>query len=135
LVIVRVIERSKGVLEVKRCPHGRGVFSKRKFGVGELIQTAERLTITTTPKSPPRKRWALIIGKTPEGKRLFWDEEDEGSVNYWSNFLDHSRQANVRLLIDASKRTARLIATRSIDAGDELFLNYKEYDPDNWAPD
>ena len=126
---------SMGVLEVKRCPHGRGVFSKRKFGVGELIQTAESLAITTTPKSPPWKRWALIIGKTREGKRLFWDEEDERSVNYWSNFLDHSPEANVRLLIDAKKRTARLIATRSIDAGEELFLDYKEYDPANWAPD
>ncbi len=130
-----MIDKSEGVLEVKRCPHGRGVFSKRKFGVGELIQTAENLTITTTPKSPPWKRWALIIGKTPERKRLFWDEEDERSVNYWSNFLDHSQQANVRFVIDAKKRTGRLIATRSIDAGEELFLNYREYDPANWAPD
>ena len=39
------------------------------------------------------------------------------------------------MLIDAKKRTARLIATRSIDAGEELFLDYKEYDPANWAPD
>ena len=123
------------MLEVKRCPHGRGVFSKRNFGVGEVIQTAENLNMTTTPKSPPWKRWALIIGKTPGGKRLFWDEEDERSANYWSNFLDHSQEANVHLLIDAKQRTARLIATRSIDAGEELFLNYKEYDPANWAPD
>ena len=111
------------------------MFSKRKLGAGELIQTVENLTITTAPKSPPWKRWALIIGRTPEGKQLFWDEEDERSVNYWTNFLDHSRQANVRFLIDAKKRTGRLIATRPIDAGEELFLDYKEYDPANWAPD
>src|SRR3989442_12862019 len=104
-----------GALEVKGCPHGRGVFSKRKFGVGELIQTAGSLAITTTPRSPPWKRWALIIGKTREGKHLVWDEEDEGSVNYWPNFLDHRPKAKVRLLIDAKKRTARLIATWTID--------------------
>src|SRR5437899_1167137 len=124
-----------GALEVKGCPHGRGVFSKRKFGVGEVIQTAESLAITTTPRSPPWKRWALIIGKTSDGKRLCLDEEDERSAIYWSNFLDHSPEDNVRLLIDAKKRTVRLIATKSIDAGEELFLNYKEYDPANWAPD
>src|SRR5207247_9041914 len=100
-----------GVLEVKGCPHGRGVFSKRKFGVGELIQTAESLAITTTPKSPPWKRWALIIGKTREGKRLFWDEEDEGSVNYWSNVLDHSPDDNVTMLLDGKKTKTELHAT------------------------
>src|SRR2546422_11568984 len=98
-----------GALEVKGCPHGRGVFSKRKFGVGEVIQTAERLSITTTPRTPPWKRWALIIGKTRDGKRLFWDEEYARSANYWSHLLEHSPEHNDSLLIQASQRTVRLV--------------------------
>ena len=76
----------------------------------------------------------MIIGKTPDGRRLFWDEEDEGSDEYWSNFLDHSQRPNVRFSIDITKRTASLFAVSSIRAGEELFLDYKEYDPDNWTP-
>ena len=76
----------------------------------------------------------MIIGRTSDGRRLFWDEEDEWSDEYWSNFLDHCQLPNVRFSIDVAKRTASLFAVRSIKAGEELFLDYKEYDPDNWTP-
>lgn len=125
---------TEDILEVRACPHGRGVFALRTFKEGDLIQTFDDVTTTTNPRSPPWKRWALIIGRTEGGKRLFWDEEPEGSSLYWSNFLDHDTNPNVRFLIDMQQRRARLIATRSIGIGDELLMDYKEYDPDNWTP-
>ena len=78
--------------------------------------------------------WALIIGKTPDGKDLFWDEASEDADEYWSNFLDHSDSPNVRFIIDLEGRSARLLAVREVRSGEELFLDYKEYDADNWAP-
>jgi len=123
-----------GLLEVKNCPHGRGVFATRDFGTGELIRSYENISITTTPKSPPWKRWALVIGRTPNGEPIFWDEASEAGGEYWSNFLDHSDRPNVRFLIDIKDRTARLVTIGPLRAGEEMLLNYKEYDADNWAP-
>lgn len=121
------------LLEVRECPHGRGVFALRDLAPGELVCLMPDMLITTTPKSPPWKRWALIIGRTPDGQRLFWDEAAEGSREYWSNFLDHGQPPNVRFSIDIEARTARLLAVSPITIGEELLLDYKEYDPDNWA--
>ncbi|MDG6926350.1 MAG: SET domain-containing protein [Nitrososphaerota archaeon] len=123
-----------GILEVRACPHGRGVFALRGFAAGEPLRSFHDVVLTTSPASPPWRRWAMIVGRTADGKHLFWDEEPEGSSDYWSNFLDHGDTPNVRFQIDLTGRTARLVATRAIDAGDELLLNYREYDSDNWAP-
>jgi hypothetical protein len=128
-------ERVEGLLQVKECPHGRGVFALRDFRPGETIRVMGHMTLTTTPRSPPWKRWAIIIGRTSDGKQLFWDEEEESSEDYWSNFLDHRKLANVRFSIDLPKGMATLAAIRTIKSGDELFLNYKEYGPSNWTPD
>jgi hypothetical protein len=126
--------RIKGLLEVRKCPHGKGVYSSRDLEAGELIWSFDHISLTTTPRSPPSKRWALIIGKTPDGENLFWDEASEEGGEYWSNFLDHSDHPNVKFLIETGNRTARLVTTRAVKAGEELFLDYKEYDLDNWAP-
>jgi hypothetical protein len=123
-----------GILEVKECPHGKGVFALKDFAAGDLLRRFDDILVTKSPKSPAWKRWAMIIGRTEDGERLFWDEEPERSDDYWSNFLDHDERPNVRFHIDLSRRTARLVATRAICAGDELLLDYKEYDSDNWAP-
>jgi hypothetical protein len=123
-----------GVLEVRSCPHGRGVFALRQFDEGELIQSLGGMIITTSPKSPQRKGWALIVGNAPGGKHLFWDEEPKGSPGYWSNYLDHSGTANVRFLIDMSRLSATLVATGNIKTGEELLLDYKESHADNWTP-
>jgi len=127
-------EGVEGLLEVRECPNGLGVFALRGIRAGSVIMEIDDIVITTTPKSPPWKRWALIVGSNPRGEHVFWDEAAEGSGDYWSNFLDHSEEANVRFEIDTVKRSARLVATRRIEAGEELFLNYKEYHADNWAP-
>ncbi|MDG6904330.1 MAG: SET domain-containing protein-lysine N-methyltransferase [Nitrososphaerota archaeon] len=124
----------QGILEVRKCPHGRGVFLLRPFKKGEIIQSFNDITITTTPGSPPWKRWALIIGRDREGEHLFWDEEPISSEHYWSNFLDHDNVPNVRFLIDVGNRKAELIAIRDITAGEELLINYKDYDSSNWSP-
>jgi hypothetical protein len=99
-----------------------------------MIQTFDDVTTTTNPRSPPWKRWALIVGRTEDGKHVFWDEEPDGSPQYWSNFLDHSGSPDVRFLIDLQQGRARLMAARSIGIGDELLMDYKEYDRDDWAP-
>lgn len=127
-------DRVEGLLEVRDCPHGRGVFASRDFLPGDLIRSFPKMVVTTAPRSPPWKRWAIIVGRTPDGQPLFWDEEGEESADYWSNFLDHSAEPNVRFSIDIAKGRADLYAAGSIKAGEELFIDYKKYDPGNWAP-
>lgn len=124
----------KGILEVRKCPHGRGVFATKSFERGELIWKIEGVRFTTAPRSPAWKRWAIIVGRTSAGEPLFWDEEPKGSPDYWSNFLDHSEKPNVRFFIDDKRRVAYLRALRSVGIGEELFLDYKEYDSENWSP-
>ncbi|MGA2663698.1 MAG: SET domain-containing protein [Nitrososphaerales archaeon] len=111
------------------------MFAARDFGPGEVISSVSGITFTTTPRSPPWKRWAMIVGTTSDGRQLFWDEEGEGSGEYWSNFLDHRREPNVRYSIDIEGGRASLSAVVPIKAGEELFLDYKEYHSGNWAPD
>lgn len=124
----------KAAVDVRPCPHGRGVFSLREFLRRQVIQSFQDIDITTEPKSPPWKRWALIIGTTPTGKHLFWDEEPRGSPLYWANFLDHGDKPNVRFKIDMKQRTAKLVALRNIGRNEELLMNYRDCHPANWSP-
>jgi len=114
-----------GVLEVRRCPHGRGVFALRDFDGGELVAAVVGGEYTAHPKST--RGHALRIGD-----RLYWDEAPSEAPGYWSNFLDHSGDPNCRLVdFDPRLPSAKLVATRKIKSGDEMFLNYKEYHPSN----
>ena len=117
-------ERVEGIVEVRRCPHGRGVFALRDFLQGERIALVVGGDFTHETSS---KGHALRIGE-----KLYWDEAPEDSPGFWSNFLDHSSEANCRFVgFDHSLPGATLLATRRIVKGEELFLDYAEYYPDN----
>jgi hypothetical protein len=114
-----------GILEVRMCPHGRGIFALRPFHEGETVSIVAGGKVVRLPTST--KGYALRIGDD-----LYWDEIEAGEPSYWSNFLDHSDMANCKFLdIDVSLPSARLVATREISKGDELFLNYRDYHPGN----
>ena len=123
--ILHLTERIPGVLEVRDCPHGRGVFALKDFEDGELMVLAIGGSYVATPTST--KGYALRIGE-----RLYWDEAPEDSPGYWSNFLDHSSDANCRFVdFDESLPGAKLTAIRAIKKNEELFLNYGDYYPTN----
>ena len=118
-------ERIPGVLEVRSCPHGRGVFAMRDFDEEETVAVVIGGEYTSRPKST--KGYALRIGE-----QLYWDEAPDDAPGYWSNFLDHCGDPNCRFLdFDPKLPGAKLVATRKIKSGEELLLNYGEYHPSN----
>jgi hypothetical protein len=104
-----------------------GVFALRDFEEGEVVAAVVGGEYTARPRST--KGYALRIGD-----ELYWDEAPADSPGYWSNFLDHRGDPNCRLVgFDPNPPSARLVAVRKIKSGDEMFLNYREYHPDNPA--
>jgi hypothetical protein len=118
-------EHVLGVLEVRRCPHGRGVFALKDFEEGETIATVIGGKFVKYPRSD--KGYALRIGD-----ELYWDEASIDEPGYWSNFLDHSNRANCKFVeFDARLPGARLVAIRKIAKDSEMFLDYGDYHPGN----
>lgn len=120
-----VNEKIRGILEVRNCHHGRGVFVLRDFDAGETIAVVIGGKFAASAKST--KGYALRIGD-----ELYWDEASVDEPGYWSNFLDHDSEANCRF-VDFEPRLpgAKLVATKRVRAGVEIFLNYRDYHPNN----
>ena len=109
---------------MRECPHGRGVFALRDFLEGDVVATVVGGEYTSQPKS---NGYALRLGED-----LYWDEAPREAQGFWSNFLDHSSDPNCRFQdFEPSLPGARLVATRKIKSGEEMFLDYREYHPDN----
>ena len=120
-----MIERLPGVLEVRDCPHGRGVFALKDFTEGELIAVTVGGAYVPTPRST--NGYALRVGE-----HLYWEEAPRDSPGYWSNFLDHSDDANCKFVdFDQILPGAKLTAIRAIKKNEELYLNYRDYYPTN----
>jgi hypothetical protein len=120
-----VNDRVSGVLEVRDCPHGRGVFALKDFNEGETIAIVVGGKFVRHPIST--KGYALRVGD-----ELYWDEASVDEPGYWSNFLDHSGATNCSFVdFEPALPGARLVAIRKIRDGDEMFLNYRDYHPDN----
>lgn len=124
--IVAVGLAVRGLVEVKACPHGRGVFAARGFDEGSVIRRFEGLRLTRRPSDSPQGRYALQIGEN-----LYWDGFPRGSVDYWSNFIDHSDNPNTEFVFDSRKTRAWLKATRGVLKGQEMFIRYDYYYPTN----
>ncbi|MDA4121924.1 MAG: SET domain-containing protein [Thaumarchaeota archaeon] len=125
MTTARDSETVPGVLEVRSCPHGRGVFALRDFREGDTVSIVVGGEFTANPRSTDGH--ALRIGDS-----LYWDEVPVDSPIYWSNFLDHNGDPNCRFVdFDPSMPGARLVAVSTIRKGEEMFLDYRDYHPEN----
>ncbi|HVC27740.1 MAG TPA: SET domain-containing methyltransferase [Nitrososphaerales archaeon] len=122
----------RGLVEVRPCPHGRGLFACRKIERGSVIREFRDLVLTARPTSTPRGRYALQIGENE-----YWDGFPRGSPDYWSNFIDHSDDPNAVFVFDDKRTMARLKAAKRIEKGQEIFLRYDSYHSTNprFGPD
>jgi len=118
------------LVEVRPCPHGKGVFAKKRIPRDGVIWKFEEVVLTTTPRSLQRRNRALRIGE-----HEYWDEAPEESPDHWANFIDHSNDPNARFVFDRKNRRAWFKATRPIAAGEEVFINYRDYYHSNPAYD
>ena len=113
-------------MEVRPCPHGRGLFALRDLVEGTVIFDMDDLVLTANPTSPPEWSRALRVGENE-----YWDEDPLGSPYYWTNFIDHSSRPNTEFRFDRDKRRARYVVLRPIKKDEELFIKYDDYHPAN----
>jgi len=116
----------KGRVEVRQCPHGRGLFAMRDLPKGALIFAMNDLVLTPTPRSPPERSYALRVGEDE-----YWDEAPPDSPYYWSNFIDHSMDPNSVFHIDKKNKAVTFRTTRPVKRGEEIFIRYDDYFPSN----
>jgi SET domain-containing protein len=116
----------RGLVEVRPCPHGRGLFASRDIARGSVIREFRDIVLTSRPTSTPRGRYALQIGENE-----YWDGFSRGSPDYWSNFIDHSDDPNSVFVFDEGGTRARLEAAKPIKKGQEIFIRYDSYYPTN----
>jgi SET domain-containing protein len=112
------------VVEVKACQHGRGAFALKRFETGQVIAelTNQRFSRTTTSRG-----YALRIDED-----LYWDEEPIVSLQTWARYLDHGPKPNVHLSFRPEERIVVVTASKIIEIGEELLINYAEYYPVNY---
>jgi SET domain-containing protein len=116
----------RGLVEVRPCPHGRGLFASKDIAKGNVIREFRDIVLTSHPTSTPRGRYALQIGENE-----YWDGFPRGSPDYWSNFIDHSDDPNAVFVFDDERTRAWLKAAKPIEKGKEIFLRYDFYYPKN----
>ncbi|MDA4127966.1 MAG: hypothetical protein OK422_00640 [Thaumarchaeota archaeon] len=119
------MEEVKGLVELKACPHGTGVFFLQDHAKGERLLSFH----TTLVRATASNGYALRLDES-----LFWDEEPQGSPFRWTNFIDHDPVPNVRFEFSPKGLgpvEASLYVEKEIHAGEEMFINYKAYYPSN----
>jgi len=112
-------------VEVKKCPHGNGVFATRDFKEGELISSFKSPFVKELPD--PARGWATLrVGD------LWWEEPASGEEDEWANFLDHEKSPNsVFVNFNFDEGTGDLMTTRPIKTGEEVYIDYGAYSPEN----
>lgn len=110
------------VVEVRPCPHGRGLFARTDIEIGSVIREFDGVVFVTVPTSAPEGKFALRVGESE-----YWDGFPQGSPDSWSNFIDHSDDRNAVFHFDKEKRRAWLKAAKPIEKGQEIFICYMDY--------
>lgn len=113
---------------------GKGVFAKRAFASGEVVEIAPVLVLKTEHDDLPELLktyvfdWATLAG-VPRA---------QGVALGYGSMYNHSSPANLRYEADGRESLMRYIAARDIRAGEELTINYNavggvhEWPDNNW---
>lgn len=113
---------------------GKGVFSKRAFAKGEVVEVAPVLVLKTDFDLLPKLLKTYVFD---------WDSLTGLAGRYavalgYGSMYNHSNPASLQYVADARHGVMRYVAARDIEAGEELTINYNaeggvpEWDDDNW---
>lgn len=98
---------------------GRGVFTTRAIRKGEIIEVA--------PAIPVAKKH-VPDDHAPDGYVLDWDGDTKGKEYAmglgYIMLYNHSNKPNIELESDLEAMTFTVMATRNIQAGEELMWDY-----------
>ena len=107
-------QRERFVFEIDESPiHGRGVFARRDLKAGKELWTDPVLLV------PIDELEATVSAYVVE-----WDKKHSALVLGRTSFLNHHGKPNAMLLCDLDELELSVIATRPIDEGDEVFIDY-----------
>lgn len=107
-------------IEVKESlVHGRGVFAKNKILKGSLIEQAPVVFLSHNEKE------ALRFTKLFHYYFLLGEVEKQAAFCFgYASFYNHSPQANAFYTFSKKKNTINIYAYQTIEAGDEVTINY-----------
>ncbi len=98
---------------------GRGVFTSLTLKSGELIEESPVIVINADEKQ--------LIDKTLLHDYIFdWGENEQGccvALGYLSIY-NHDYHSNAEYEMDFEHATIRVKTVRSVNAGEEIFINY-----------
>lgn len=115
---------SKNVYIQKTTKRGRGVFARKKFGRGELIERSPVIVI-------PGRQWSSMDETVLSNYVFDWGKKDQHAavaLGYVSIY-NHSYTPNAELTECLDEHVIEVSALRDINPDEEIFVNY------NGAPD
>lgn len=103
--------------------HGRGVFTHSDIPEGTLLEICPAIII-------PEKEVAIIHETTLHDYYFLWgDAQKEAAIVLgFGSIFNHSDSPNARYIMDYEQKTMDFFATRDIEAGEEIFVNYRDDD-------
>ena len=114
---------------------GRGVFAKRSFEEGEVVEVATVLVLKTDFDALPELLQNYVFNWTA----LTAGASDQHALALgYGSMYNHDNPANLRYGADIGKGVMRYVAARPIQEGEELTINYNAWggvpasDHDNW---
>jgi SET domain-containing protein len=108
--------------------HGIGVFCKKKFRKGEIVETAPFIKGTA-------RDYAILNHTTLHDYYFVLDDKETPVVIGlgFASWYNHSCPANAKYKISKKNNTIQIIACRDIISGSEITINYHG-DPDDDSP-
>lgn len=111
-------------LDIRICPDkGRGVFAKRRFQAGDIIERVPVIPIPAEEEpGPGTVLYNYLIAWGPDGK-------DSALALGFGSIYNHSYEPNAFYERREGELCIDFIALRPIDVGEEILVNYNK-DPD-----
>ena len=107
--------------EIKSSPHigrsARGVFARRTFHPGDVIEIAPVILIPNTQR-------ALIRQTVLENYVFDWGGGSTAVALGYGSLYNHAYDPNAHYCQDIDRKTLEFSAIRDIAAGDEITVNY-----------
>lgn len=99
--------------------HGRGVFARSKIRKGELIEQAPLIFLSDEEKE------TLRFTKLYHYYFLLGNAKKQTAFSFgYASFYNHSAEANAFYTFSRRKNTLNFYACRTIEAGNEITINY-----------
>ncbi len=117
------MQRLPSIYVAPSSTHGRGVFTHSDIPEGTLLEICPAIII-------PEKEVAIIHGTTLHDYYFLWgDAQKEAAIVLgFGSIFNHSDTPNARYIMDYEQKTMDFFATRDIEAGEEIFVNYRDDD-------